>query len=227
MSKICKISICDRASKSNGYCNTHGERLRKTGSVNENVPIQSREKRNPICLVKNCRRKHKSKGYCGAHSKRLRDWGELREEIPLRDYLSVGCMVENCDFPKKAFNLCNKHYEKLKKYGNPLAGKEANKGYVGKRYIDKYGYAFVYVPVENKRSKCMYVSEHRLVMEQKLGRKLLPQETVHHLNGDRQDNRPENLEIWLYPQKPGQRVKDLIKWAKQILATYGDDEEKV
>ena len=64
-------------------------------------------------------------------------------------------------------------------------------------------------------------------MEQKLGRKLLPQETVHHLNGDRQDNRPENLEFWLYPQKSGQRVKDLIKWAKEILEIYGDDEEKI
>lgn len=227
MDKECTVKICTRPAKAHGYCNSHNERLRKTGSLNENVPFRVREKRGKICSVKKCGRKHKSNGYCVAHAKRLKYWGSVREDIPLRDHLTVGCYVENCSSPKKALNLCNKHYEKLKKYGDPLYGKEMEKGFIGKRYIDKYGYAFVYMPAENKAKKYEYVSEHRLVMEQKLGRKLLSKETVHHLNGNRQDNRPENLELWLYPQKPGQRVKDLIKWAKEILETYGNDEEKV
>ncbi len=141
MGKVCRVSNCNRVNKAHGYCNTHNERLRTKGSLNESVLIKGKGKPKKVCLVKDCGRKHKSKGYCSAHSKRLKYWGELKEDVPLRDHLSVGCSVENCQSLKKAMGLCSKHYEKLKKYGNPLAGKEANEGFVGKRYIDKYGYA--------------------------------------------------------------------------------------
>lgn len=66
-----------------------------------------------------------------------------------------------------------------------------------------------------------YKMEHREIMERKLGRPLLPEETVHHKNGVRDDNRETNLELWSSSQPPGQRVEDKLAWAYEMIALYG------
>jgi hypothetical protein len=56
-----------------------------------------------------------------------------------------------------------------------------------------------------------------MIMEQVLGRSLEPFENMHHKNGIRHDNRPENLELWVVAQPAGQRPEDLASW---VVAHY-------
>lgn len=81
----------------------------------------------------------------------------------------------------------------------------------------------ILAPDHPRAGKGRYVFEHILVMEQLLNRYLLPGESVHHLNGVRGDNRPENLELWTRPQPAGIRVSDAVSWARQILQRYTGD----
>lgn len=97
----------------------------------------------------------------------------------------------------------------------------ANPNWQGGRIVNKLtGYARLRLP-DHPRAHNGYVLEHVVVMEDALGRDLWPDENVHHRNGQRDDNRIENLELWVKAQPAGQRVEDLVAWAKEILCRYG------
>lgn len=78
----------------------------------------------------------------------------------------------------------------------------------GGRFRNAQGYIFVKAETHPGRNRYNYVLEHRLVLEKVLGRYLESHEQVHHKNGRRDDNRPENLELWRTSQPAGVRDGD-------------------
>jgi hypothetical protein len=80
-------------------------------------------------------------------------------------------------------------------YPNGRFGEQSNHWKGGRAKAGNGKYIYIHSPDHPFRTKDNYVMEHRLVMEKFHGRFLEPWEFVHHLNGDRKDNRPENLEI--------------------------------
>jgi hypothetical protein len=78
----------------------------------------------------------------------------------------------------------------------------------------------VHDPLHPNSDKKGYVREHVKLMATQIGRPLEQHENVHHINGQRQDNRTENLELWSSSQPPGQRVDDKVQWAKELLRLY-------
>lgn len=85
------------------------------------------------------------------------------------------------------------------------------------------GYVKIRYPEHPRAKATGYVLEHILVMEEMIGRRLTEDETVHHKNGVRHDNRPENLELWASNHPSGQRVEDLVEWAIDLLRKYKPD----
>lgn len=124
--------------------------------------------------------------------------------------------------PRECGNLKGVRAEYCRPCSDEFRVGENHGSWKGGRIIDGDGYVRVYKPEDPRANMGRYMKEHILVMEAILGRELLSHENIHHKNGNRADNRLENLELWSTHQPTGQRVEDKLKWAREIIALYGD-----
>lgn len=138
-----------------------------------------------------------------------------------RKRTSDKCIFLDCGRPYYCKSLCSAHYSQYKNRGKsydaltPLRPR-------GVGYLDSRGYRIIHRPEHPNSNSKGLVREHTFVMAEHLGRPLEPHENVHHLNGDRADNRLENLELWSTHQPQGQRVIDKLRWAREIEEMYGE-----
>jgi len=151
------------------------------------------------CSVADCAAPHVARGWCEKHYKELFDRGS--------------CDAPGCEEKKKVRDWCYAHYNRWRRHGDPQAGgpvrPRAKNGEGGYRN----GYKTFVVNGES-------VYQHREVMAEVIGRPLYPFEHVHHMNGIRDDNRPENLELWTVRHPRGQRVRDLVRF---VAENYKDE----
>lgn len=211
----CLDTDCHEKPHAHGYCKMHLNRVTRHGTT------QATRNWDPgaVCKVEangvRCDKPAKSDGYCQTHYMRVRRTGDagspelIAHSSRQSKYAGETCKAEldgkRCGRTPKALGWCPMHYHRWKRTGDPL-GKWGLEPRQSQGYTTTDGYRMT-----PERRNGRPVLEHRLVMEQIIGRPLHRFEEPHHKNGLRADNTPGNLELWVKWRQPnGQRLSDLI-----------------
>jgi len=219
---MCKHDNCNRKHYARGFCKMHYTRQRTAEKIAKGEISPTRQMWfGALCLFDNCDKPIHARGYCNLHYTRLSKNGspDLVKRVAKYNGNCKAVFPDGIQCSLKAYckEYCKRHYQQWKRWGDPFADKQ--------KTLDPKNYVSVFMPHHPNANKEGKILEHRLVMSQHLGRPLYKDENVHHINGDRHDNRLENLELWSSAQPAGQRVEDKLKWAIMILRRYAYSQE--
>lgn len=191
----CEAPLCARMSYAKGHCERHYRQLLRTASTREAARPQE-------CAVPPCERRAVTRGWCHGHYLRWSRTGDVRADVPLTRPPRPRCKAGDCDREATHRGLCATHRWRSERRGNPEPEvpirTPSGRGGLSHGYIK--------LPVrEDERwlvAGATSALEHRLVLARSLARPLRPDESVHHRNGDRTDNRLDNLELWTRSSQP-------------------------
>ncbi len=205
----CKVEGCDSTVEKGGFgmCRTHYMQVRRGMRAEDGSPLRQPERVRSYgdgarCTEEECGNRPKAHGLCNKHLMRALHSGSVHPQLTKTQYTaSSRCLFEGCTNRPVNKGMCSTHAQQrlagiIDESGAVLRDKKTCFRTRADRWVGGNGYVLVKAPEGHPLARVDgSILEHRLVMEQQMGRVLHEYEIVHHRDGNRGNNSPENLEL--------------------------------